>query len=70
MDPRQHETGLYEKYEVYKDGETVEDCFVLEPEGDSAAFFALLTYAEQTDNDELARDIRDWLNEIKYGKEP
>jgi len=50
------EQGLYGKYEVTKDGETVEDCFILEPEGDRAARLALKAYAVATENDELARD--------------
>lgn len=56
--------GLYEKYEVRKDGEIVEDCFVLEPESDSAAREALITYAERTDDDELAADLREWVVDI------
>lgn len=57
-------SGLYEKYEVTKDGEPVEDCFVLEPEDDSAAREALIRYAEETDNEELAEDLREWVVEL------
>lgn len=58
------ERGLYSKYEVTKDGESVEGCFVLEPEGDSAAREALIRYAEETDNEELAEDLREWVADI------
>lgn len=53
--------GLYAKYEVRKDGEPVEDCFVLEPEDDSAAREALIRYAEETDDEALAEDLREWV---------
>lgn len=56
--------GLYEKYEVRKDGEPVEDCFVLEPEDDSAAREALIRYAEETDDEELAEDLREWVTDL------
>ena len=49
--------GLYGKYEVTKDGESVEDCFVLEPEDDRAARVALKAYAAATENGELAKDL-------------
>ena len=55
------EQGLYDKYEVKKDGEPVESCFVLEPESDSAAREALWTYADETDDGELANDLKEWL---------
>lgn len=58
------ERGLHAKYEVRKDGETVEDCFVLEPEDDSAAREALIRYAEETDNEDLAEDLREWVTGI------
>lgn len=54
-------SGLYEKYEVLKDGEPVEDCFVLEPESDKAARLALEEYARRTDDEELAQDLREWV---------
>jgi len=56
--------GLYEKYEVRKDGEPVEDCFVLEPADDSAAREALIRYAEETDEEELAEDLREWVTSL------
>lgn len=62
--------GLYAKYEVTKDGEPVEDCFVLEPENDSAAREALIRYAEETDNEELAEDLREWVVELCTRGEP
>ncbi|MCG5251600.1 hypothetical protein [Brevibacillus agri] len=51
--------GLYVKYDVRKvdTGELVNDCFVLRPDKDRAAFAALRAYAEQTTNDELRKDI-------------
>jgi len=53
------ESGLYTKYEVRKDGEPVEDCFVLEPGDDRAARAALKAYAAATENDDLADDLRE-----------
>lgn len=58
------EQGLYEKYEVTKNGEPVEDCFVLEPEDDSAAREALIRYAEVTDDEELAEELDEWVIDI------
>jgi hypothetical protein len=54
-------SGLYAKYEVRKDGDVVEDCFVLEPESDPAAREALWTYATETDDEELESDLKAWL---------
>lgn len=51
--------GLYAKYEVRKDGESVKDCFVLEPDDDRAARAALKAYAAATENEELAADLRE-----------
>lgn len=59
--------GLYSKYEVYKDGEFVEDCFVLEPESDPAALAALEEYAHQTDDSELFADLIEWVHSIENG---
>jgi hypothetical protein len=56
--------GLHAKYEVFEDGERVENCFVLEPETDSAARAALIEYAEETNNEDLAQDLRDWVVDI------
>ena len=62
---KQHdERGLYEKYHVCKDGEAVADCFVLEPDSDSAAREALIRYAEATDDEELAEDLREWVSDL------
>jgi hypothetical protein len=51
------EKGLHAKYEVYRDGEEIEDCFVLEPDNDPAAQVALRAYAMATGNDDLAEDL-------------
>lgn len=58
--------GLYPKYFVIKTetGEIVQDCFVLRPQKDKAAVAALLLYAKETKNQELSRDIREWLSTI------
>lgn len=58
------EQGLYGKYDVRKDGEPVEDCFVIEPADDPAGREALIRYAEMTDDEELAEDIREWVTDI------
>jgi len=63
------ESGLYQKYEVYKDGEPVQDCFVLEPESDEAALAALKEYALETDDHFLAADLADWIVEIDGAQE-
>lgn len=57
--------GLHGKYRVEKNGEPVEDCFVLEPAEDSAAREALRQYADATENDKLASDLRAWLSEMQ-----
>lgn len=57
-------SGLYGKYYVEKDGEPVTECFVLEPRGDAAARAAIQAYADETDDDELARDLRSWVDEL------
>ena len=54
--------GLYPKYDVKKDGEVVEACFVLEPEDDQAAREAIRAYADATDDEALATDLLDWLD--------
>ena len=58
------ENGLYAKYEVTKDGESVDGCFVLEPEDDSAAREALIRYAEETDDEALAEDLSEWVTDL------
>lgn len=56
--------GLYEKYEVRKDGELQTGCFVLKPATDPAAREALKTYARETDNEELAEDIDELVSRL------
>lgn len=63
------QSGLYSKYEVRKDGEPVEDCFVLEPENDPAARVALSAYAGHTDDEDLKQDLLDWLVSILRSNE-
>ncbi|MFB6140048.1 MAG: hypothetical protein ABEJ26_06410 [Halosimplex sp.] len=57
--------GLYEKYEVRKDGELQTGCFVLKPASDPAAREALKTYARETDNEELAEDIDELVGRLE-----
>lgn len=56
--------GLYNKYTVINNvtNEEVKDCFVLKPTSDEAAKKALLYYAEICGNEQLANDIKSWLN--------
>lgn len=63
------EQGLYEKYEVYKDGEQQSGCFVLKPASDPAARAALRTYATETKNEELADDIDELLARLEAMEE-
>lgn len=58
--------GLKVKYIVHKasNGELVDDCFVLRPDKDQAAIAALNAYADATENQVLAADIRKWLSSI------
>lgn len=58
--------GLIVKYDVRKvdTGELVNNCFVLRPDKDEAAFTALKAYAEKTTNEELRKDINQWLDSI------
>lgn len=63
------DSGLYEKYEVYKDGEQQSGCFVLKPASDSAARAALRTYATETENEELADDIDELLARLEAMEE-
>jgi hypothetical protein len=62
--------GLYVKYEVRKkeNGELVDGCFVLRPDKDPAAVYALVEYVRYTENLELKRDVANWLKAVK-GKE-
>lgn len=61
------EQGLHKKYEVTKDGEPQEAVFILKPESDSAARKALSAYADETENYNLASDLREWVNSIEEG---
>ncbi|WJQ79264.1 hypothetical protein [Brevibacillus brevis] len=58
--------GLIVKYDVRKvdNRELVNNCFVLRPDKDGAAFTALKAYAEKTANEELRKDINQWLDSI------
>lgn len=61
------EKGLYEKYTLINNetGEEVqENFFILKPEKDEAARKALLAYAEATDNEQLADDLRNWVTPV------
>lgn len=60
--------GLKAKYRVYRarNGEPVEDCFVLQPNKDMVARAALECYASDTPNQELGRDILIWLDGIRH----
>lgn len=59
--------GLYPKYQVVKasDGSPVDVCFVLRPDVDQAALVALRAYAATTDDEQLAADLRSWLQELE-----
>lgn len=63
---RDKEAGLYGKYNVFDaaDGRIVDGCFVLRPEKDKAAAYALMAYAEKTENKRLSKDLYGWLQEI------
>lgn len=63
--------GLYEKYEVLKDGEPQDGCFVLKPESDANARTTLRLYADlvESDNPELADDLREWMKQIQTNSE-
>lgn len=60
--PERAGDGLKVKYRVFKvkDGTPVENCFVLRPEEDPAAFSALMAYAKNTENDALKDDLVNW----------
>ena len=55
--------GLKAKYLVFKadTGDSVENCFVLRPDKDTASIVALRAYASATDNETLAKDIYNWV---------
>lgn len=58
--------GLYDKYIVLnKDGTpTTGRYFVLKPETDDDALAVLAGYAARTQNEQLAYDLWQWINEI------
>lgn len=60
--------GLYGKYEVYKDGEPQDGCFVLKPESDPVALEALKAYATETDDHFLAAELSYWIADIERSK--
>ena len=62
--------GLIFKYCVFKIqngqlGELVDNCFVLRPDKDLAARYALRTYSRYCESASLAQDINDWLAKIE-----
>ncbi|MDL2293195.1 hypothetical protein LJC60_01030 [Ruminococcaceae bacterium OttesenSCG-928-D13] len=59
--------GLKVKYRVFKarNGEQVENCFVLRPDKDPAARAALRTYADVTLNDQLKYDLYSWVCDME-----
>jgi len=61
--------GLYDKYEVTQTGAPVLGCFVLEPESDPDAREAIRAYAGATDNDQLADDLREWMDQLEADNE-
>lgn len=59
------EKGLYAKYALInkETGEEVKgEFFILKPEKDEAARTAIIAYADSTDNQGLASDLRKWVN--------
>lgn len=62
VEPEEDYDALKVKYRVFKvkDGTPVENCFVLRPEEDPAAFSALMAYAKNTENDALKDDLVNW----------
>lgn len=63
--------GLYGKYIVRKrsDNSIVTNCFVLRPDRDDAAIAAMLAYANSTDDELLAQELREWA-EYEQGVKP
>lgn len=63
--------GLYGKYIVRKrsDNSIVTNCFVLRPDRDDAAIAAMLAYANTTDDELLAQELREWA-EYEQGVKP
>jgi hypothetical protein len=66
-EPETDYNGLKLKYRVYKarNNEPVEGCFVLRPQKDPAARAALQAYAEATDNEQLAFDLKQELRQLE-----
>ena len=62
--------GLKTKYRVYKarNNEAVEGCFVLRPEKDTAARYALIAYAGHCKNEILSYDILHWIGRMIANK--
>lgn len=67
----QYYNGLKTKYLVYKadTGERLDNCFILRPDKDRAAVFALRAYAESTDNGVLSEDIYNWVGKDDTSEE-
>lgn len=66
------EPGLEARYHVKRVGDAMgkhDACryFVLDPQHDATARFALECYAQETPNAELSRDLRAWLAELDPG---
>jgi hypothetical protein len=65
--------GLYNKYLIIirESGQEAQgDYFVLKPSSDPAARAALVKYADQTANHELAKDIYEWLYRLTGPNDP
>lgn len=69
--PQEDTAGLKRKYIVLKSdtGESVENCFVLRPDKDEAARYALLAYAHATRNAKLALDVQAWVKTFDSAEE-
>lgn len=62
--------GLEARFEVSRIGDTAgkhDACryFVLDPQHDPTARWAIEAYAQETPNSALARDLRAWLAELE-----
>lgn len=64
------ERGLYHKYNVTKvdTGEAVQNCIVLRPDRDKAAWDALWDYASYiaVDSPQFATQLGNWLNGMEW----
>mgnify|MGYP006276660821 FL=1 len=65
VDSQSSTRGLYGKYEVSEDGNPVGECFVLEPDSDHAAREAIRAYAAATENEDLADDLDEWMDQLE-----